>query len=119
MGPPVGELWRQGPDGGFDSSSTRVTAVSRLATFASGCIAAGVLFGAAGLPLPAQTVVGRILNENGAPVAGALVTLLDSAGRQHAAVLADSGGGYLVSSTVPGLHTVRAERIGIDRKSVV
>ena len=72
-----------------------------------------MLFGAAGLPLPAQTVVGRILNENGAPVAGAFVTLLDSAGRQRAAVLADSGGGYLVSSTVPGLHTVRAERIGM------
>ncbi|NNM35010.1 MAG: carboxypeptidase regulatory-like domain-containing protein [Gemmatimonadetes bacterium] len=63
----------------------------------------------------AQTFEGRVLeDESEAPVATALVTLLDAEGAQQAVSIADEGGLYRVRAPEPGIYRLRAERIGFE-----
>ena len=60
-----------------------------------------------------QTFQGRVLEDAGeAPVATALVSLLDEEGDQVGVSIADSTGAYRVQAPEPGVYRLRAERIG-------
>lgn len=64
-------------------------------------------------PAIAQTVAGHITSTtNGAPVAGAIVALLDSTGRAVITGLAEDDGSYRLTSPVSGRYSVRVERVG-------
>ncbi len=61
----------------------------------------------------AQAVRGELLEgASGRPVAGALVVLLDGAGKQVGGGFTDAAGGFLVQAPGPGSYTLRAERVG-------
>ena len=61
----------------------------------------------------AQTVVGIVLErDTGAPVMGAMVLLVDSAGNRVDRALTNSAGRFLVQAHAPGVHRVAVERIG-------
>ena len=61
----------------------------------------------------AQTIAGRVLGKgDGAPVAGAIVTLLDSANRATATRLAEDGGTFDFVAPYAGSYTIRVERVG-------
>lgn len=63
--------------------------------------------------LAAQTFQGRVLDqEDDAPVATALVRLLDPDGRDVAVALSDDGGRYRLEAPAPGTYRLQAERIG-------
>jgi hypothetical protein len=65
------------------------------------------------LPLSAQAVRGVVLEQPGsAPVAGALVSLLDAAGKVRAEVLTDASGRYLLRAPSAGRYQLRADRVG-------
>ena len=71
------------------------------------------LFPLAPRSLEAQTFQGRVLEDAGeAPVATALVSLLDEEGDQVGVSIADSTGAYRVEAPAPGVYRLRAERIG-------
>lgn len=76
--------------------------------------AAGVLtlFGAGAAA--AQVVTGRVTEENGLAVPGALIRLLDDAGQARAGVLSDSDGRYRLRAPAPGTYQLRAQRIGLS-----
>ena len=59
----------------------------------------------------AQVFQGRVLEGGDAPVATALVRLLDADGRDVAFVLADSAGGYRLVAPEPGTYRLVAERL--------
>jgi hypothetical protein len=61
-----------------------------------------------------QTVSGIAVDSaTGTPIAGMVVVLLDSAGRQRGATLADSTGRFLLHAPMPGTYRVRSRQIGI------
>lgn len=76
-------------------------------------LALALLLALVGVPAAAQAVRGT-LQESGraAPVAGALVVLLDEAGRARGEVLTDAAGRFLLRAPAPGRYTLRADRIG-------
>lgn len=62
----------------------------------------------------AQTVTGRIIaSTGGAPVAGAIVALLDSNGRAVITGLAEDDGTFRLLAPSPGRFSVRVERVGL------
>lgn len=66
----------------------------------------------------AQTVSGTVVNEaGGAPVRGALVSLLDAAGKRVGSVLTDEKGAFALRAPAPGEFRVRAERVGMSSAS--
>jgi hypothetical protein len=70
------------------------------------------------LSLAAQSVRGTVTEEaGGAPVASALVVLVDASGARHAGALTDASGRFSITAPAPGTYTLRAERVG--RESVV
>jgi hypothetical protein len=65
----------------------------------------------------AQTVRGRLTaREGGAPVAGALVALVDAEGREVRTAVSDRDGRYRIDAPGAGQYAVRVERVG--RESV-
>jgi hypothetical protein len=63
--------------------------------------------------LPGQGVTGTVVDQqSGAPIPGALVSLVSSDGRTHARVLADRAGAFSLRAPSAGRYTLRAERIG-------
>lgn len=61
----------------------------------------------------AQAIAGKVLGKvDGAPVAGAIVTLLDSAGRSITAKLAEDGGSFDFTAPHAGSYAIRVERVG-------
>jgi hypothetical protein len=66
----------------------------------------------------AQTVTGTVVNEaGGAPVRGALVSLLDAAGKRVGSALTDAQGAFALRAPGPGEFRVRAERVGMSSAS--
>jgi hypothetical protein len=66
----------------------------------------------------AQTVRGMVTEqESGAPLGGAFVVLLDSAGVQRNATLTTENGAYVLRATHAGRFRIRAELIGHDTES--
>ncbi len=66
-----------------------------------------------GQPCLAQAITGRVLaGESGAPLTAAVVTLVDSAGRERRAMLSDSAGKFRLIAPWPGRWRVRAQHIG-------
>ena len=61
----------------------------------------------------AQTVRGVAVSRGtGEPVNGGIVALLDSAGRAHAATIADDSGRFVIKAPAPGSYQLRVERVG-------
>ena len=61
----------------------------------------------------AQTVTGKVIAKtDGAPVAGAIVALVDSSGRVLTSRLAEDGGTFSLAAPSAGRFTLRIERIG-------
>jgi hypothetical protein len=63
-------------------------------------------------PLRAQSVSGTFVDQGGAPIAAARVTLADEAGRTVHSALTDARGGFSLRAPGPGRFVLRAERIG-------
>jgi len=63
-------------------------------------------------PLYSQTVIGGLEDEAGAPIAGALVDLLDGQGNELDVYLSDGGGAFLLTAPGPGQYRIQVERIG-------
>ncbi len=60
----------------------------------------------------AQTVAGTVVDRwTSAAIPGAVVVLLDTAGRRHDATVSDAQGRYTVHAAAPGAFRVRAERV--------
>lgn len=73
-------------------------------------VCAPLLFAA---PARAQTVTGQIkAKADGAPVASAIVALLDSTGRAVITGLAEDDGTFRLAAPAPGRYSVRVERVG-------
>lgn len=69
-------------------------------------------------PGAAQTVSGTVVDEaGGAPVRGALVSLLDAAGARVGSTLTDAQGAFALRAPAPGEFRVRAERVGMSSAS--
>jgi Carboxypeptidase regulatory-like domain len=65
------------------------------------------------VPASAQTISGRVVDEErGSPIEGALVTLVDKEGEQHAQALSDIAGRFTISPPEAGEYLLRASRIG-------
>ena len=61
----------------------------------------------------AQAIAGKVLGKiDGAPVVGAIVTLLDSAGRSITTKLAEDGGSFDFAAPHAGTYAIRVERVG-------
>ncbi len=61
----------------------------------------------------AQIVRGRVLEEgSGAPLAGAMIVLMDAAGTQAGRILTDDLGRFVLRAPQAGTYTLRADRIG-------
>lgn len=60
----------------------------------------------------AQAVRGRVVSPDSAPVPGAIVTLLDSAGRPIARALADDSGRFNMRTPAPGRFAFQVLRLG-------
>jgi hypothetical protein len=72
-----------------------------------------LFLGLAGAPLAAQEWAGRIeASTDSAPVAGALVILIDSLGREAGRTLSSPSGGFGLTLPGPGSYQVRILRIG-------
>lgn len=68
-------------------------------------------------PLAAQVIRGHIVDQvTQAPIQGAFILLLDSAGTRQASVLSGSTGAFILKAPRAGTYTLRAERIG-DRST--
>lgn len=63
-------------------------------------------------PLAAQSIHGRFLGTDGAPVAGAIVSLVDSSGTEVRRILSSAIGSYALHPQRAGAYTVRVLRIG-------
>lgn len=61
--------------------------------------------------LAAQTVRGTVAGTDGAPIAGAIVVLLDDAGATRATVLGDEKGRFRVQAPGPGRYRLRVDRV--------
>ncbi len=76
---------------------------------------AGLLLGLLAAPGSGQIVRGHLLDRSaGAPVGGAVVTLVDSAGTDVARVLSRASGWYAMTAPGPGRYRLRAARIGYE-----
>ncbi len=65
------------------------------------------------LPLSAQTLTGRVVDETGNPLESATVVLLDPASlAQRAGTATDAGGHYTLVAPQPGTYTVRFSYVG-------
>lgn len=65
------------------------------------------------LPVMAQTIQGRVLDEGSdEPVGTALVRLVDAGGEERALTAADGLGAYRLEAPGPGVYRIEAERIG-------
>ena len=71
-----------------------------------------------GSSLAAQGLRGRILGADGAPIPGAIVTLVDTSGATVARVLSSPIGSYLVRAPAPGSYSLRVLRIGFPAFTV-
>lgn len=80
------------------------THLPRLAALAAALLAAP--------PALAQSVRGRVAEQAGQPIAGAVVLLLDQNGSRVTATLTDAQGGFALRAGVPGTYSLRAERVG-------
>lgn len=71
------------------------------------------------LPLGAQTIVGRVLDEaNNDPVEGVVVKLVDRDGDEMARVMTDTGGAFTLAPPEAGEYILVAERFGyVDTRS--
>ena len=66
-------------------------------------------------PVDAQTMRGRVLDdENERPVPTALVRLVDADGEERGVTAADSSGGYRLVLPEPGVYRLVAERLGYE-----
>jgi hypothetical protein len=66
----------------------------------------------------AQTVAGTVVDRwTSAPIPGAVVVLLDTAGGREDATVTDPQGRYTVRASAPGAFQVRAERVGYSTTS--
>ena len=63
-------------------------------------------------PAQGQTVVGRVVAEDGGPVSGVLVSLVLPGGATLSSVLTDSDGGFSFDRPLPARLQFRADRIG-------
>ena len=78
-------------------------------------LACAVLLALTGVPstAAAQMVRGRVLEEgSGAPLAGAMIVLMDAAGAQAGRILTDDLGRFTLRAPRAGTYTLRADRIG-------
>ena len=72
------------------------------------------LLGAAS-PLPAQTIVGRVVDESTeTPILGAIVSLVTFTGEVDAQTLADDEGGFRITPTRVGEYYLEAARLGYE-----
>lgn len=70
---------------------------------------------AAPMDARAQTILGRVLEEGrDAPVAGALVLLLDRNGEERAQALADAEGQFVIRPPAEGEYYLQARRLGYE-----
>jgi len=77
-----------------------------------GLVLAAAFLAAAG-PIRAQTISGWVVDEQrGSPIGGAIVTLVDKDGEQHAQALSDIAGRFTISPPEAGEYQLRASRIG-------
>lgn len=76
------------------------------------CILPMFLLVGLGRPVAAQAVRGILADENGAPVIGAVVVLVDSAGKPVAGGLSGSRGEFHVKAPAAGRYTIRVDRVG-------
>lgn len=76
-------------------------------------IAASILAVLVPAAAAAQVVTGRITDENGAPVTGALVRLVDEQGVARMSVLSNEQGRYVARAPGPGSYHLSAQRIGL------
>lgn len=60
----------------------------------------------------AQAIRGTVADENGAPVTGAIVVLVDSTGKPVAGALAGSRGEFHVVAPAAGRYAIRVDRVG-------
>lgn len=75
-------------------------------------LCAGALL-TAGSTVHAQTITGAVVEgSSDAPVAGAVVRLLDAAGEIVSTTLADTVGLYMLEAPSPGRYVISAERLG-------
>jgi hypothetical protein len=86
------------------SPSTRARRATRAVAAAIAVLAPGAA--------AAQTVVGRVLDARGAPLASAVVALLDSARRPLGGALTDGDGAFELRAPRPGRYWVVGERVG-------
>ena len=63
-------------------------------------------------PAAAQEVAGTVVETSGAPLGGALVTLLDGSGRVVATASSRPDGSFILRAPSAGEYRVKAERIG-------
>lgn len=65
-----------------------------------------------GTTAAAQSIRGTVSDENSAPIIGAVVVLLDSAGKPVAGGLAGPGGEFHVRAPTAGRYAIRIDRVG-------
>lgn len=112
--PAPGRAWRAS---GPSSSCRRRSLGSPRCATAKGVLAAAMAVVALVLMAPAvgsaQTVTGRVTDDDGAPVRGALVRLLDDEGSARAGVLSNEEGWYVLRAPAAGPYRLSAQRIGL------
>jgi hypothetical protein len=87
--------------------------MSRASARFGAVVVLAVALAAALPPARGQTVTGRITSRaDGTPVSGAIVVLVDSAGRAVATRLAEDAGTFQLSAPAGGSYMVRVERVG-------
>jgi len=89
-----------------------------LAVWASTILFTSDRVGGSTMPLAAQTVHGRLLEQGtGWLIEGGVVTLMGEAGEMVAQAESDSAGGFTLRAPDPGSFFVRAERVGYRTKT--
>jgi hypothetical protein len=75
----------------------------------------GLLALASAARASAQSAAGQVVDASGAPIAGALVLLVDSAGAERGRVLTYESGRWLLRAPAPGRYRLRVLRIGFRK----
>jgi hypothetical protein len=79
-----------------------------------------VLVTSTAAPIRGQTIQGRVSDaQTDAPVASALVRLIDPSGVPRAVAVADSIGRYELIAPAPGRYRLRAEQLGYETREAV